>query len=358
MKKIAVLFTILIAMQYTIRAQETRIIKFKQQPLTTRLQYYHVAEVTDDRTDTSSIGSVRAGLFSKKAVHLNLPGGPAHAIHEFFSANLKQDTRTPAVSLHISQLEVGEKTGGLRAESEVRMTLYFYIAGKKIMEYKGANTVSAGIDASRFIEEQIRKFLDNILLQFDNWCDSNKEQLTASLARPSVAVTVELQEVSADSDKIVWSFQHPLTLADFMGKPDDLSRAGAVTYSGMQVKYSMQTQYAQTQVQVTIAAFFDRTHSWCRAASRNPKTLLHEQQHFNITALKTCELAAAIRSYAFTPENYMKELEELYKTKEKELRDQQELYDSQTSHGQVPAFQQKWQQQIHDSLQVQTCFHP
>jgi hypothetical protein len=225
------------------------------------------------------------------------------------------------------------------------------------MEYKGANTVSAGIDASRFIEELIRKSLDNILDQFDSWCGANKEQLTASIARPSVTVEVEIQEASSDTDKIAWSFQHPLTLDDFMGKPDDLSRAGAVTYSGMQVKYTTQTQYAKAKVLVTLATFFDKTHSWCRPTSRSPKTLLHEQQHFDITALKTCELADAIRSYTFTPENYMKELEQLYKTKDKELRDQQELYDNETVHGQLPVIQQKWQQKIHDSLQTQTCFH-
>jgi len=359
MKKIVILFIILVATQYTLRAQETRIIKFKQQPLSTRLQHFHVAEVKDVRKDTVSIGSVRSGLFSKRSANLNFPGGPAHAIDEFFTTNLQQDPHTPAVSLRIAQLEVGENTGGLRAESEVRMTLFFYIGGYKIMEYKGANTVSAGLDASRYIEEQIRKFLDNILQQFDTWCGSNKEELTAaSAARPFVTVKVEVKEDSDDSDMIAWSFHRPLTLADFIGKPSDISRAGAVTSTGIHVKYNMETQFAETKVLVTMTAFFDKAHSWCRPTSYNPRTLMHEQKHFDITALKTCELAIAIRSHTFTPENYMKELEQLYKAKDKELREEQDLYDNETSHGQLPVIQEKWQRQIHDSLQTQTCFHP
>ena len=358
MYKIAVLFVLLVMAQCTVRAQETRIIKFRQQPLATRLSHYRVAEVKDDRADTGSIGSVRAGLFSKKSVSLNLPGGPARAITEFFGANLKQDLQSPPVSLHIAQLEVGEKTGGLKAESEVRMTIFFYAGGKKIMEYKGANSVQASLDATRYIEELIRKSLDNILQQFDSWCDSNKEQLTASLAGPSVTVEVELKGDAADSDKIAWSFHRPLTLADFRARPDDLSRAAAVTYSGIDVKYSVQSQYGQTKVLVTMTPFFDKTHSWCRSgASYTLKTLMHEQQHFDITAIKACELANAMRSHAFTPENYVKELEQLYKIKEKELRDQQELYDSETHHGQLPVIQQKWESQIHDSLQGQSCYH-
>ena len=90
-------------------SQETKIIKFKQQPLRSRLQNYYIAGIKDDRSDTTTIGSVRAGLFSKKYVPLNLPGGAAAAFGDFLKANLTQDTRTIPIILHIAQLEVAEK---------------------------------------------------------------------------------------------------------------------------------------------------------------------------------------------------------------------------------------------------------
>ena len=103
---IPVLFTVL-----TGRGQETRIVKFKQQPMNARLQHFYVAGVKDTRTDTSTIGSIRAGLFSKKYVSVNLPGGAASALMELFRNNLKQDTHAMPIILHIQQLEVAEKAG-------------------------------------------------------------------------------------------------------------------------------------------------------------------------------------------------------------------------------------------------------
>lgn len=344
------------ALPFLNRAQGVKTISFRQEKLKTRLQNYYITGVRDDRQDTANIGSVRAGIFSKKYVSLNLPGGAATAISDFLKANLTQDTRTNPITLHIVQLEVAEKTGGLKAESEVRMNIAFYNAGGKIVEYKGSNTVQSTMDATRYIEELIRRGLDDMLQQFDTWAGQNQQQLKATNSGPSVEVQVEIIASSDDTDKIAWSLGRPLTLDDFKGKPDDLSRAAAATNSGLDVRTSQQTQFGQTKVVVTILPFFDKSRSWCRMNSRNAHTLQHEQQHFNITAIKACELADTIRNFTFTPGNYMKELELLYRQKDKEVQQQQELYDGETSHGQVAAAQAKWEQMIREMLDKQRCY--
>lgn len=337
-------------------AQGPRIIRFRQQQLTSKPLHYYIAAVKDDRTDTTSIGSVRSGIFSKKMASLDLPGGAASALNEFMRANLVQDrTRTPFV-LHILQLEVGEKTGGLKAESEVRMTLAFYGAGKKITEYKVSNTVQSGVDASRFIEELIRRGLDNTLQQFDTWFGANRESVLAAIDGPSVRVTVEIKEATADPERIGFSLHRPLTLDDFSGKPDDLSRAAAITFSGIDVKYDSETQYGQVRVRVTIVPFFDRTRSWCRTASANKKTLAHEQRHFDITAIKACELAILFRQHSFTPGNYTNELQQLYQQKEKETQEWQDQYDSETHHGLIADMQAQWEKKIDGTLHEQPCY--
>jgi len=355
MQKISFLLFFLV-LPFLNQAQGVKTISFRQEKLKTRLQNYYVAGIKDDRRDTATIGSVRAGLFSKKYVSLNLPGGAAAAISDFLKTNLTQDTRTNPITLHIVQLEVAEKTGGLKAESEVRMNIAFYNAGGKIVEYKGNNTVQSAMDATRYIEELIRRGLDDMLQQFDTWAGQNQQQLKASNSGPSVEVQAELASSSDDTDKIAWSTGRPLTLDDFKGKPDDLSRAAAATNSGLDVRTSQQTQYSQTRVVVTILPFFDKSRSWCRANSRNAPTLQHEQQHFNITAIKACELADTIRNFTFTPGNFMKELEQLYRQKEKEIQQQQELYDNQTSHGQVTTAQAVWEKMIKGSLDKQSCY--
>jgi hypothetical protein len=336
--------------------QETKIIKFKQQPLKARLQHYYIAGIKDDRSDTATIGIVRSGLFSKKSVSLNLPGGAANAFGDLFRASLTQDTRTIPIVLHIAQLEVAEKTGGLKAESEVRMSIGFYNAAGKIVEYKGSNAVQATMDATRYIEELIRRGLDDMLQQFDTWAGQNQEQLKAALKGPSVEVEVQLLSNAADTERIAWSPGRPLTLDDFRGKPDDLSRAAAATNSGLDVRTSLQTQYGQTKVTVTILPFFDKDRSWCRTNSRNARTLRHEQLHFNITAIKGCELADTIRHFTFSTQNYMKELEQLYRQKDREGQQEQELYDGETSHGQIVVAQAKWEDRIREMIGKQPCF--
>ena len=341
----------------TVSGQDTRIIKLKGERLTVKPLNYHIIGIKDDRKDTTTIGSVRSSVFSKKEVSLNLPGGAAKALDEFLKAYLVQDPNSLPIVLHLTQLEVAEQTGGLKAESEVRMTLNFYGGGQKIIEYKGSNTIQAGVDATRYIEQLIRKSLDNIFQQFDTWCGNNKEQVRATLAGPSVKVDAEINEDAGDTDRIAYSISRPLLLDDFTGKPDDLNRAAAITYSGLDVKYKTESQYGQTKILVSIIPFFDKTHSWCRPVSRNKKTLLHEQQHFNITAIKACELVQAIKSYSFTLTGYMKELEQLYRQKEKEITQWQEQYDQETHHGLLAAEQDQWVNHIQDSVSHQACYH-
>jgi hypothetical protein len=350
------LLLFLLGLSFLSEAQGVKTINFKQEKLKNRLQYYYIAGVRDDRQDTATIGSVRAGLFSKKYVSLNLPGGAAAAISAFLKSNLTQDTRTNPITLHIQQLEVAEKTGGLKAESEVRMSIAFYNAGGKIVEYKGNNTVQSTMDATRYVEELIRRGLDDMLQQFDGWAGQHQQQLKASNSGPSVEVSVEIASGSDDADKIAWSAGKPLTLDDFKGRPDDLSRAAAATNSGLDVRTSQQTQFSQTKVVVSILPFFDKSRSWCRTNSRNALTLQHEQQHFNITAIKACELADTIRKFAFTPGNYMKELDQLYRQKDKEIQQEQELYDSETNHGQIIAAQAKWEETIKEALGKKGCY--
>ena len=91
--------------------------------------------------------------------------------------------------------------------------------------------------------------------------------------------------------------------------------------------------------------------------SRNRETLEHEQRHFDITAIKACELANAIREFKFSVDNYPRELEKLQRQKQKELGQMQDQYDSETRHGLVPSIQQKWDKIIKDQLQNLTCFH-
>jgi hypothetical protein len=166
MQRFRFLLVVLVGMSLPGMAQETKIIQLKPQSQHVRLVHYHVTGVKDDRADTTNIGVVRAKLFSKKSVNLNLPGGPAKAIGAYVAAS-PQASDSVAIVLHIVQLEAAEQTGGLKAQSELKMKIAFYDGENKLIEYSSDNTVDAKLDATKYIEEMIRKGVDDMLQQFD-----------------------------------------------------------------------------------------------------------------------------------------------------------------------------------------------
>src|SRR5439155_19680676 len=116
----------------------------------------------------------------------------------------------------------------------------------------------------------------------------------------SVTVKVLMEKTTDDTNFIVYSISRPLQVSDFAAQPDELSLATAITNSGMLVTYDAETKNGYTDVFVHITPYFDKTKSWYRNKKQNPKTLLHEQKHFDIAALKACELVNTIRNYTFT----------------------------------------------------------
>jgi hypothetical protein len=107
---------------------------------------------------------------------------------------------------------------------------------------------------------------------------------------------------------------------------------------------------------VTITAYFDRSRSWFKHTQFDDMVLLHEQGHFDITAIKACELADTLQHCIFTKSNCYGMIEKIQLLKQQELRALQDLYDEKTGHGAGIGVQQKWSKQLKDLLAQQTCF--
>jgi hypothetical protein len=90
--------------------------------------------------------------------------------------------------------------------------------------------------------------------------------------------------------------------------------------------------------------------------SGNALVLKHEQQHFNITAIKACQFAQRIRQHTFSPDNYMKELEELYKKLQQEWEQMEDGYDNETGHGQQRQAQHAWELKIQAMMEAMECY--
>jgi len=340
-------------------AQDVKSIELQHEKMSRPLKYFFISSVTDDRTNTSDIGALRTGLLSTKIQKINLESGAKTALYGFINQNAGQDTSTSPIILHITQLNVKE-TGraGLQAENELTIALAFYSDTSKLVEYTGGGTTKSTGDASKAIEELIRGNVETILYQFEDWWLNNRAFYLGLKRKPSIKVEVTLYQQTDDPEIIPYSRNRPLTLDDFKGKPDSRKGAAALSSGLLLVAYnSFRTINNEILVDVTVQANFDRSKSWVLQEHRNEETLKHEQGHFDILAIKACELADTIRNYHFSVNNFSRELDNLQREKREELNKLQDLYDNETGHGTGPSLQSNWNLRIKEGLQNSSCYH-
>lgn len=333
--------------------QHTRYIRFRDEDPGQRLQHYHVVTVTDDRADTSMIGELKVGVFGKKNMGVSFEQGIATAVSGFIQKNFSQDTTSTAIELHITQLNIQEQPGGLRTKIEAVTTVAFLVKGTKITEYRGRGEVQTMGDVFRHIEDLVRQNLRNSLLEFDNWWGKNKGIYSADAP---VALMVTIEPTPKDTNLLGYSPARPLTPSDFRATPDDLSRASASTASAIMVKYSSTIDNGQIRVHTFITPYFDKMRSWyLKKHHSNAQMLTHEQGHFDITAIKACELADTMQQQKLTKSNYLETLEMIAAQKQQEMSALQKQYDTETRHGMNHAIQEKWNKLIKGWLARQAC---
>lgn len=338
-----------------LQAQDARYIRFRDENPGKQLQHYRIVAIKDDRADTGAIGMLKTGLFGKKSVAVHLEGGVANALGGFIHKNYhQQDTTATPMELHITNLSIKEMPGGIRTKVESLVNLAFYINGTKLTDYKGRGEVQTMGDLFKNVEDLIRENINNSLQEFDDWWGKNK-RLHAPDA--PVVLVVEMVRTPRDSTHIAYSRDRPLVIDDFIAKPDEMSLAAAQTASAINVKYAFNADDGQIRVQVLVTAYFDKTRSWFATKhQRNAKIMSHEQQHFDITALKACELVDTLRQVKVTKDNYQEKLEQLHAQKINELNAWQKQYDDETRHGSNTAMQEKWNKLVKDLLDKQSCY--
>ncbi|MBS1771781.1 MAG: DUF922 domain-containing protein [Bacteroidetes bacterium] len=343
--KYILLLSLIATLSITCFSQNIKTIKLKQKAITEYTpKYFHITGVIDERSDTTTIGTMRAGMMNR-VTPINLEGGAATALYTFIQNTAKQNTSTSAITLVISQLKISEKAVGMVEQADLTMTIGFSENGNKLIELTETAYVKTGIDASAYIGIMIRQSIEKAIADFDNWkADNNTNNVESTDLQQKTNIQVIMLTASEDADLIYFDKNVPLKISDFAGTPDDLSLAAALTFSGINMKYERSTNGHSTSYKITIAPYFDKTRSWCK--KKIPGVLNHEQMHFNITAIKAYELSKAIQSYTFTNENFEKEINALFKKYDSENGKMQQQYDKETSHGQKADKQKEWNEKI------------
>lgn len=355
MKRI-LFFVSLIFLSLFLSAQTTKSITLLPSKSRLHLSHIHITSILDTRPDTTHLGTIYTGLTGKKAVALQLQPNLKTALHQFIQSNYIQNTSTTPIQLHITRLHITHTRTGFKSRADMSFGIAFYTNGEKITDYNGDAYFEGPGDPAKPIEEMIRQNLTGSLAKFDAWWATNNSQFLASAGAPlSITVEAAIVDTTSEKDMIAYKSSRPLQLNDFTGAIDNSSRASAVTHSGIQLHVTSQIKDGHLKIKVTILPYFDKNRSWCRTNSRNAKTLAHEQRHFDITAIKACELLHNIQQTKFTS-NYLKELDLLHQKNEDEWDALQRQYDAETKNGQSAATQQQWDKRLHDELAKSSCF--
>ncbi|MBL7717563.1 MAG: hypothetical protein JNL72_01900 [Flavipsychrobacter sp.] len=300
---------------------------------------YLVTSVTDERSDTSTIGYLRNG---QKKVPLTLCNGAASSLYQYLSTATQVKEQTP-VQVAIAQLQIGERKVQGRTIATSLIKCVFVVDGVRYLQLTSEGETLTG---ERNIEQSIRRQMDKIMVEFGKWFDENKEHV---LAEPSISVTISVDN-KPDNGLVAYSRKRPLTYNDFQGRASRHSDFAAATSSGISLATSSVTEKKHTELKIKVGAFFHKNESWFRDDARHDYVLEHEQLHFDITALIACELIEALGKFDFDPDTYDKKMGELHGYFEEMKNQLQAEYDEATNHGLDTAQQEEWKNKIRAQL--------
>lgn len=176
--------------------------------------------------------------------------------------------------------------------------------------------------------------------------------ITAFAFSQKVTLSVSFADPSGNSnpDTILYSKNRPVTWADFQGKPDMSSNAGAVTASGYAYKASMAIDQYEMNINVNIYTYFVRSMSWKKDFIGDDYHLQHEQHHFDITMLGAKKFADRLLNAKFTTSNYKYLIGKIFDECYEENVALQAQYDRETEHSIIRTEQYAWNNKIQKEI--------
>jgi hypothetical protein len=254
--------------------------------------------------------------------------------------------------MHISQLELSQQSSGMKKQLDIQLLAEFYLHGEKLITVPINSYQQFNDNALARAEQLLRQSIEHTLKQSDNLIARNSNTILNS---PQINVEVEMDKPTNEND-IIYSKGRPLSFDDFQGKPDKFMNSAAVTNSITSLRTVSQRMHSVTTLKVFIMPFFSKKGSWYKKDKSSPAVLKHEQAHFDITALNSCELINAVKAFPFSPDNYEQELRDLQKKYADKCTDMQHQYDEETHHGILTNKQHEWEKRIAEELAKQECF--
>jgi hypothetical protein len=333
-----------------LNAQSARFIQLKREPVAFFPNGYYIADVIDDRDDKGNIGTINAN--GKREV-FDMQGGITGGLKVYLHDNLKQDGSSQPVTLHIIGLNADARKKGQEWDATAKADFAFYVGDVKAAELSGNSHATMASDPGDYYEGFIRKVVADDLKKFGEWWEKNKGSIATS---SSVRVNASIGRTTDKPDCIVYSAGRPLQIVDFQGPVRGQEFEMAVTASGIGVSYMEKTENGQIVLDLKVTPYFNKANSWFKKEGRNTNVLAHEQTHFDITAIKACELVNLLRKTTFTKDNYKQLLDQLQQQNSDESGREEATYDAETNHGIITDKQMEWQKRITEQVKSIGCY--
>lgn len=171
-----------------------------------------------------------------------------------------------------------------------------------------------------------------------------------------LTVNIQWQSIKPGytGDTIHYDIDRKLTWADFTGRPDTESAAGAITESGFGYRMNMQSYNNRTSINITVFCYFNKNKSWVKKGMKTAYALLHEQHHYDITYINTCLFMKKLNAAKLTRSNFTSIVEKIYDECFATLNKMQDEYDGETSNGRIVNMQLLWNKKIDAQLAMLT----
>jgi hypothetical protein len=157
-----------------------------------------------------------------------------------------------------------------------------------------------------------------------------------------ILLTGTFSFAQSKDDTIVWTPNYKLKWEDFQGKSKEFMNNIASTRSTFSFSYKV----IKNKYEFSTKAFFDKKKSWVSKGFEDVEVLVHEQTHFDITAMHALSLLHILKSRNYTSDSVERKTKKTYDSMLIKMYHMQRQYDLETLHGTKEAQQQVWSKKI------------
>ncbi len=329
-----------------------RLVTLRNDKARFQLKGFYIDKVIDSLPEADKIGVLKKGTELKAEIRTatNLED----ATLRYVINNTTHPDGADPITFVVKELDIIVKQGA-RGFTAVATARFGFYSGKNMIATLGSNgRIESPTFPSEQIESFIRKAYKTSLQQFDKWWLQNKDEVAIDT---TAKVNVVMATSTNKPERIVYSLDRPLTYDDFMG--DYSAHTGdeaAITASGIGYEYKSGVAHGRMTVNVKLTPVFYKNDSWFKPEGKNERVLAHEQVHFDITAIKTCEMVTAIRQAKFSLENFDKELQAFLEEFTRLTKEEEDKYDTETNHGLIRDKQLEWEEKVKAKVKEIGCY--